>query len=104
MPGVRLSVGVRIRRRFRLDPTEDQTQRLLAILNEHGARMCKCGHAIGWGDIAWNNGSTKAGTEHCDVEIECEACYVEIVHIQSWWPGIDDVDDILEVLSSEPWR
>jgi hypothetical protein len=37
------------------------------------------------------------------VEIQCLGCDTEIAHIESWWPGIDDFEDVIEVLSRD-WK
>lgn len=66
-------------------------KRLAAVLNEHEATVCPgCQHPIGWGDIAWNNGSTEAGTPMAWIEIQCSICQREVAGIWSWWPEIDE--------------
>jgi len=77
------------------------TKRLKAVLRQHKAERCTCGHRIGFGDIAWNNGSTEYGTEYCVVEIQCVACDREIAHIDSWYPGIDNREELLGVLERD---
>ena len=84
-----------------LDITEADSLKLKGILREHDAEFCKNGHEIGWGDIAWNDASTEAGTGYCTVQIECSVCQSEIVHIDSWYPWIDDAHDILHVLERD---
>jgi len=81
--------------------TDDE--RLADVLAQHTASACNCGHAIGWGDIAWNNSSTEAGTDCCTVEIQCEACQREIAHFFSWYPHIEDNTDLVHVLETD-WR
>jgi len=74
------------------------------ILLEHSMSNCPiCGKVIDRGDVAWNNASTEAGTPCCSVEIQCLGCDTEIAHIESWWPGIDDFEDVIEVLSRD-WK
>lgn len=83
------------------DPYQ-QNKELVRILLEHDARRCKeCGHRIGWGDIAWNNGQTEAGTGHSSVEIQCSVCQTEIVYFHSWYPEIEDREDLLYVMGKD---
>lgn len=82
------------------DPYQ-QNKELVRLLLEHNARRCKCGHRIGWGDIAWNNGNTEAGTGYSMVVIQCEACQAGIAKINSWYPEIEDRDDLLYVLGKD---
>lgn len=77
------------------------TQQLKAILRKHKAERCKCGHRIGFGDIAWNNGCTEYGTSYCTVEIQCVKCDREIAHIDSWYPGIEVQEELLDVLARD---
>ena len=75
---------------------------LARILADHNATTCpECGNAIGWGDIAWNNAGTLAGTPFATIEIQCAACDTEIAHIESWYPGIDGQDELLYVLDKD---
>lgn len=76
-------------------------KRLRAILREHKALRCTCGHYVGFGDIAWNNGSTEYGTDYTTVEIQCVACDREIAHIDSWYPSIESRDELLHVLETD---
>lgn len=75
--------------------------RLKAVLRAHDAEFCECGHEIGFGDIAWNNGCTEYGTGYSTVEIQCEGCQREIAHIDSWYPEICDQDELLGVLERD---
>jgi hypothetical protein len=76
-------------------------ERLKTVLRAHDAEFCACGHEIGFGDIAWNNGSTEYGTGYCSVEIQCEGCQREIAHIDSWYPEIYERDELLYVLETD---
>lgn len=80
---------------------KNMAKRLRNILQEHDADVCECGHYIGFGDIAWNNGCTEYGTGYSTVEIQCVGCDREIAHIDSWYPSIDDRDDLLGVLERD---
>lgn len=80
---------------------EPATKRLKAILREHKTERCKCRHRIGFGDIAWNNGCTECGTEYCTVKIQCGNCGREIAHIDSWYPGIEGQEELLDVLAHD---
>lgn len=85
----------------------DSPQKLLdrtlkQILADHNATACpECGQEIGWGDIAWNNGSTEYGTGYSTVEIQCNTCQHEIAHIDSWYPEISSNDELLYVLHND---
>lgn len=81
---------------------EEQLLKLRELLKEHNSVFCGCGHKIGFGDIAWNNGTTSEGTDHCSVEIQCAVCNTEIAYFYSWYPAIDDIDDLLGVME-EDW-
>ena len=75
--------------------------KLADILAYHKATHCpRCLRIIDDGDIAWNNGSTEAGTPYASVEIICQACDTNIVHITAW-AEIEDYEGILEVLENE---
>lgn len=83
--------------------TEDkQAAALAAILQKHNAAQCpNCQHPIGWGDVAWNSGSTEEGTEYSVIEIQCTACDTEILYLHSWYAPIDDESEIIYVLQTE---
>ena len=82
---------------------KSESQRLRDILLEHKSLFCGCcGHEIGFGDIAWNNGQTEYGTPYTMIEVQCEACQNEIAQISAW-TEIESNDDLLDVLSDE-WR
>lgn len=74
---------------------------LKEILIKHNAEFCKCGHEIGWGDIAWNQAVTEYGTEHGYVEIQCLACQEEITEFHTWYPFIEDQEDVIHVLKND---
>lgn len=80
-----------------------EKERLKKILREHNTEFCTCGHEIGFGDIAWNNGMTEDGTDNCSVEIQCVNCSREIAYFFSWYPGITNTDELLGVLE-EDWK
>ena len=78
----------------------------LAKLAEKGMSKCPfCGHTIGLGDLAWNNGWTDAGTDYTVVEIQCTVCQTEIVNFHSWWPGAENFVDLVEnvILDDGDW-
>jgi len=81
--------------------TESETEQLQSILKKHDSLFCKCGRKIDFGDIEWNDGNTEWGTPHSWVEIKCQACDTEIKNIKSWYPGIDDINDLLDVIESD---
>lgn len=83
--------------------TEDEENIALAdVLSCHNAVRCpSCAREIDRGDIAWNSGETEAGTGYSMVEIICQGCDTEIVHIDSWFPGIDDFADVIYVLDAD---
>jgi hypothetical protein len=83
--------------------TDDEE--LARILAEHKTTACpSCGHEIGFGDIAWNNGDTESGTPYSYVDIQCAVCQGPIAQIHSWWPEITDNDDLLRALGEGEWR
>ena len=77
-------------------------------LKQIGKDKCPdCKQAISQGDISWNNpygvieisnGETEAGTPFCFIECLCPKCDSEVFSITSWYPSIDDLDDLLIVL------
>jgi len=88
-------------------PTKSEDVRLKNVLKEHDAEKCICGHKIGWGDLAWNEGQTEAGTPCSSVYIECQACLTELAWIHSWkWFTEDEdykIDRLLTILEQD-WR
>lgn len=80
--------------------------RLHSILDKHDARYCpECNHEIGFGDIAWNNASTEAGTPYTWIYIHCAVCNTEIHRIMSWYPEIMSYEkDILLDVIEEDWK
>jgi len=71
-------------------------------LERKGIRYCKtCGKEIDEGDISWNNGSTGYGTPCSMLEIICQRCDTELVHIDSWYPEIEDLDEFFNELDKE---
>lgn len=91
-----------LRRRFLGNRKATLDERLQLLLAKHRTRRCKeCGHRIGWGDIAWSNGSTEVGTGYCSVEIQCAVCNHEIVYFNSWYPGIESRNELLYVLNND---
>ena len=79
-------------------------ERLAVILAEHGKTNCpSCGKIIDRGDVAWNNGATEAGTPDTHVTIQCQRCDSGIAAFWSWWPGADDLDDLIENVMKD-WR
>jgi hypothetical protein len=80
-------------------------EKLTAILAKHGKSNCpKCGRLLDRGDVAWNNADTEAGTPFTWVEIQCQQCDTEIAHFSSWWPGADDLDELVENVLANDWR
>ena len=66
-------------------------------LKLHNAEKCPgCQKPIDRGDVAWNNGSTEAGTGYTMVEIQCLNCSREIAHFNSWHWGADSFEDLVE--------
>jgi hypothetical protein len=60
-----------------------------------------CRRIIDQGDIAWNNGSSGSGTGYCVVECQCYQCDTEVFKINSWYPSIDDMYDLIHVIDQE---
>lgn len=71
------------------------------ILTEHDAATCPtCGKPIDRGDVAWNNSNTESefGTDYCVLQITCEHCSSEILHLRSWYPSIETFEEFVYVL------
>lgn len=82
-----------------IDPLDE---RLREILDAHGSSLCKeCGRDLDRGDVAWNSASTEYGTPYSVIEIICQACDTEALHLESWYPGIDDFEEALRVLEKD---
>lgn len=78
---------------------EEADAELHSILLEHHADRCNnCGREIDRGDVAWNGGSTEAGTPWSVLQITCQNCDTQIIHIDSWYPGIDSFSEFVDVL------
>lgn len=86
-----------------LTTDESNLAQLKRILREHGAEFCTCGHEIGFGDIAWSNGNTEYGTGYSSVFVHCQQCEAELAYVQSWYPGIDNLGEVLYVLDKD-WK
>ena len=77
-------------------------ERLADVLKAKGYAICKsCGRNIDRGDIAWNNGSTEVGTPCTFVEIICARCDNQVARIHSWYPGIEDMDELTYVIEND---
>lgn len=63
---------------------EKLNERLKKVLIDHNAEFCDCGHEISFGDIAWNEGQTEAGTPTSWIHIQCQACQTEMAWVSSW--------------------
>jgi len=63
---------------------------------EAGEPCCPyCGNAFSPRNLAYYNGSTEAGTPYCNIEITCDVCNKEIWRGGSWYPGIEDKEELL---------
>lgn len=79
-----------------------EDKRFAAILKEHRATNCpNCAKKIDRNDISWNNPSTEAGTPFCVIDIICIECKKSIAHVNSWYPSIEDFDEVLYVLERD---
>jgi hypothetical protein len=71
------------------------------ILDEHEKRFCSnCKREITIKNISYYNQETEFGTPHCMIEIICE-CGKLIQRLCSWWPAIENNDELLYVLDSD---
>lgn len=78
---------------------EEADAELRYILASHHAAKCpSCDREIDRGDVSWNSPSTEAGTSYCVLQITCQNCGTEILHQQSWYPGIDGFNEFVYVL------
>lgn len=68
------------------------------ILKIHDKECCQCGRELDRGDCSWNNAGTDAGTPYCVLNVICQQCDTEIVHVFSWWPEIEDFSDFVDIL------
>ena len=72
------------------------------LLKEKGVSPCQsCGRVLDMGDIAWNNCCTEVGTGFCTIDVICLRCDTEAAYIESWYPYIEDIDDILYVIKTD---
>jgi hypothetical protein len=85
---------------------DDPDRNLAVALARHGKSTCQCGRIIDRGDVAWNSGSTEAGTEYSVIWIICQACDTEIAQVHSWMPWIDTFEEAVHELmdSSIEWQ
>jgi hypothetical protein len=80
----------------------DWDQELKRILQRRKWDKCTvCGREIDRGDIAWNDACTDVGTPFSIVFIICQACDTSIARVQSWYPEIEDLEDVCYVLGDE---
>jgi hypothetical protein len=65
---------------------------------EAGKPCCPyCGNAFSPENLTYYNTSTEAGTPCCGIEITCDVCNKAIWRGGSWYPSIDDNEELLEV-------
>ena len=75
------------------------------LLEQHSCARCPhCGHYIGWGDMAWNEGESQDGTPHSDIFILCEGCQHELAHIQALAYPLRSMNDVIAMMQTHPWR
>lgn len=78
---------------------EDLCLRL--ILEKHGIAVCKvCDTKADRGSCSWNNKSTEAGTPYSTIHVECQFCFEELAHCQTWAP-VESFAEFLIELESE---
>lgn len=63
-----------------------------------------CGIPLTTQNVKWSNGGTEAGTPFCRVWIECNKCDKELVYVNSWYPGCDNVEEAVGVLNDDDWE
>lgn len=81
---------------------DEWNEKLKELLKEKGYAVCpSCGRELDQGDIAWNNGSAEYGTGCSMVVCNCQACDEGIFRVNSWYPEIDDLEDVCYVLGNE---
>lgn len=65
---------------------------------ESGTPLCPyCSNALSPENLGFFNGATESGTGFCEIEITCDVCNRVIWEGASWYPGIDQKDELLEV-------
>jgi hypothetical protein len=73
-----------------------QERILDAELRRRGVSPCKCGRVIDRADVAWNNACSEAGTSYSTVTIICLACDAPIAYWRSWYPEIEDFEELID--------
>lgn len=68
------------------------------ILERNNLLFCECGKEIGREDVMWNNGCTEVGTPFAIIEVICTKCQKEITRVSTWWPSIDNFEELVDVL------
>ena len=85
-----------------LSATPEDHEKLGEILASHDLTRCpNCNHALDFHDIAFSNSPTGIKARDCAVSIRCSKCNQELKNINSWYPEIEDVKDLLYVLDSD---
>lgn len=56
-----------------------------------------CGNALSPRNLDFYNQATEAGTPCCAIVITCDVCRKVIWRGGSWWPEIDDAEELLQV-------
>jgi hypothetical protein len=79
--------------------TPELNERFKEALLEKGYRACHaCGAQPDLSGARWNNSSTEAGTPLSMVQIVCPACDDEVVFFHSWYPGIESLEKLCEIV------
>jgi hypothetical protein len=83
---------------------ENLDKKFIKILKAHDKYPCPhCGRKLDRGDLMWNNGSTGYGTPVSSIEIICQKCENNILHLSTWYPYIDDFEEAVSVLEAK-WK
>ena len=72
---------------------------------ESGMPICPfCGNAFSSKNLEYYNVATLEGTPFCSIEITCDVCNKVIWRGDSWYPGIEDEDELIDVADKVLWE
>jgi hypothetical protein len=64
---------------------------------KNGSPVCPyCSNGFSASGIKYWNAATEAGTPFCTIEISCDICHKVIWRGGTWWPWIEDKEELIE--------